>query len=367
MQRVYAHSAASKPASLDIGVLYRTAKLAPIALPYACAMTRALHPALLLPIVLLHGCGSEPSAKPVAPAKAEAVAHEADLLKLTLTSQAQQRLGIRVVRIEGGSAERTRETSGEIVVPPSGAGGVPTGSTSNIAQIGASQAAADGEVARTQALVRLARIALARADALVREEAGSVRARDEAAAGLATARAMADAAQAQRRLLGPSVGAMGNQAALWVRVPVFGTDIGSVERGRAATVRPLGDAAGPPRSARAVQAPPSANATAGTVDLYFALDNRDRTYRVGQRVAVALPLGGTDAGLTVPTAAIVRDIYGGEWVYRRTAPNIYVRQRIEVASVAGDRALLSRGLERGVEVVTDGAAELFGTEFGTPH
>ena len=36
-------------------------------------------------------------------------------------------------------------------------------------------------------------------------------------------------------------------------------------------------------------------------------------------------------------------------------------------SVAGDRALLSRGLERGVEVVTDGAAELFGTEFGTPH
>ncbi|CAN5309094.1 hypothetical protein BH11PSE5_BH11PSE5_22740 [soil metagenome] len=330
-------------------------------------MIRTLYLALLLPITLLQGCESEPAAKPAAPAKAEAVAHEANLLKLTLTPQAQQRLGIRVVRIEDGSAEPTRETSGEIVVPPSGAGGVPTGSTSNIAQIGASQAAADGEVARTQALVRLARIAFARADALVREEAGSVRARDEAAAGLATARAVADVAQAQRRLLGPSVGAMENQATLWVRVPVFGTDIGSVERGRAATVRPLGDAPAPPRSARAVQAPPSANATAGTVDLFFALDNRDRTYRVGQRVAVALPLGGTDAGLSVPTGAIVRDIYGGEWVYRRTALNSYVRQRIEVASVTGDVALLSRGLQRGAEIVTDGAAELFGTEFGTPH
>ncbi|MBY0306581.1 MAG: efflux RND transporter periplasmic adaptor subunit [Sphingomonas sp.] len=321
---------------------------------------------LVLPLFFLQACGKAPSSKPVAPAKTEAVAHESDLLKLTLTPQAEQRLGIRVVRVGDGSAARTRETSGEIVVPPFG-GGVPISSTSNLAQIGASQAVADGEVARTQALLRLARIAFGRADALVKEDAGSVRGRDEAAAGLATARAVADAARVQRRLLGPSVDAMGSQATLWVRVPVFGTDVGAVKRVRAAVVRPLGDPAGAPRSARAVQAPPSANAIAGTVDLFFALDNRDRSYRVGQRVAVALPLGGTDAGLSVPTAAIVRDIYGGEWVYRRTAPNTYVRQRIAVASVAEGRALLSRGLERGADVVTDGAAELFGTEFGTPH
>lgn len=160
---------------------------------------------------------------------------------------------------------------------------------------------------------------------------------------------------------------MGRQPALWVRVPVFGTDIGGIDRMRPAMVRPLGDTAAPPRRARAVPAPPSANATAATVDLFFALDNRDQAYRVGQRVAVALPLGGTAAALSVPTAAIVRDIYGGEWVYRRTAPNTYVRQRIEVASLAGNQALLARGLARGAEVVTDGAAELFGTEFGTPH
>jgi hypothetical protein len=69
----------------------------------------------------------------------------------------------------------------------------------------------------------------------------------------------------------------------------------------------------------------------------------------------------------VPTAAIIRDINGGEWVYRKTGPDTYLRQRIEVASVSGDTALLARGLERGAEIVTDGAAELFGTEFGTPH
>jgi multidrug efflux system membrane fusion protein len=321
-----------------------------------------------LPLVaVLTGCSDDPSPPPAPPAKAEAVAHESDLLKLTLTAQAQQRLGIRTVKIGDGSASEVRETSGEVVVPATGAAGVPTGSTTNLAQIGASQVAAEGEVARAQAQVRLAVIAYNRADALVREEAGSVRARDEAAAALATAQAALDAARAQRVLLGPSIASMGDLSTLWVRVPVFGTDVSAVERGRAATVGPLGDDRAAPRSARPVQAPPSANAVAGTVDLFFALDNRDRAYRVGQRVAVALPLGGRADGLSIPAAAIVRDIYGGEWVYRKTAPDTYVRQRIEVANVREGRALLSRGLERGAEVVTDGAAELFGTEFGTPH
>lgn len=321
-----------------------------------------------LPVIaVLAGCGSDAAKPPTSPAKAEAVAHESDLLKLTLTAQAQERLGIRTVRIGEGSAMQTRETSGEVVVPSTGAAGVPTGSTSNLAQIGASQVAAEGEIARSQALLRLAAIAYNRADALVLEEAGSVRARDEAAAGLATARAALDAARAQRRLLGPSIASFANLSTLWVRVPVFGTDLSAIERGGAATLRPLGDDRAAPRAARPVQAPPSANAVAGTVDLFFALDNRDRAYRVGQRVSVELPLSGRTDGLSIPAAAIVRDIYGGEWVYRKTAPDTYLRQRIEVASVADGRALLSRGLERGADVVTDGAAELFGTEFGTPH
>ena len=131
-------------------------------------------------------------------------------------------------------------------------------------------------------------------------------------------------------------------------------------------VRPLGaDAA--PRSARPVQAPPSADSAAATVDLYYALDNRDLRFRVGQRVAVDLPLAGQRQGLSVPSSALVRDIYGGEWVYRQTGENTFVRQRVEVASENAGMALLSRGLEAGAEVVTVGAAELFGAEFGAAH
>ncbi len=329
-----------------------------------------LHPGILPVAVLLlglPGCRADTQAPSKPPSKAEPVIHEADLLRLTLTPEAQRRLGIRTVITGPGTASRTRQTSGEIIVPPSGAAGVPVGSASNLAQIGAAQAAADGEVARTAALLRLATIARDRADALVKAEAGSVRGRDEAAAALATARAAADVAQNQRRLLGPGVATMGRQPLLWVRVPVFGSDLRAVTGRAAAMVRPLADATAPPSPARAVSAPPSANAVAGTTDLFYALDNRAGRWRVGQRVGVALPMGGTTEGLAVPTAAIVRDINGGEWVYRKTEPNVFMRQRIAVASVSDGTALLANGLERGAEIVTDGAAELFGTEFGTPH
>ncbi len=329
-------------------------------------MTASRSTLILVLAGALAACNSKPTAAPPAPAKAEAVAHESDLLRLTLTREAQARLGIATIRVGTSSTSVTRATSGEIVVPAA-VGGVPTNSVSNLQQIGIQQVAADGEIARTRAQLGLARIAYDRAAALVREEAGSVRARDEAAAALAAARAAADAATAQRRLLGPAIRSLANQSTLWVRVPVFGSDVGAVERGRAAMIRLLGDR-GAARAARPVQAPPSANAVAGTVDLYFALDNRDRAYRVGQRVGVTLPIaGGTTDCLSVPTSAIVRDIYGGEWVYAKTAPDSFVRQRIEVASTQGDRAILSRGLASGAEVVTAGAAELFGTEFGVAH
>ncbi|MDV5825534.1 MULTISPECIES: efflux RND transporter periplasmic adaptor subunit [Sphingomonadales] len=320
---------------------------------------------LLLPVILA-ACGGEPSKPAAPPSHAETIAHETELLKLTLTPQAQQRLGIGLARVGDGSASAQRQVAGEIVVPPTSANGVPVNSLTNLQQVGAQQAAADAELARATAQARLARIALNRAESLVREEAGSVRARDEAAAALAAAQAALGAARQQRQLLGPSVSSLGSQATLWVRAAVFGSDVGNVRRDGAATITMLG-AGGAPRLARPVQAPPSANSAAGTVDLYYAIDNRDRAFRVGQRVSVGLPIAGQTEGLSVPSTAILRDIYGGEWIYQKTAKDTFVRQRVEVASESGGRALLARGLSSGAEVVTTGAAELFGTEFGAAH
>ena len=71
----------------------------------------------------------------------------------------------------------------------------------------------------------------------------------------------------------------------------------------------------------------------------------------------------------VPWSAVVHDIHGGTWVYERTAPRVYTRRRVEVKHVQGSgaeaQAVLARGPAPGAMVVSVGAAELFGTEFGT--
>jgi hypothetical protein len=321
---------------------------------------------LLLALATLPACDRSKAPSAPAPSKAELIAHESDLLKLTLTPEAQKRLGIQTSPVSNGSSISVREAAGEIVVPPTSAGGMPTGSLSNLQQIGAQQAAADGEVARATAQARLSRIAFNRAEALVREEAGSARARDEAGAALAAADAALGVAREQRRLLGPSVSSMGSQSRLWVRVSIFGSDLATVQRGASVKVSDLGGR-GTSQTARPVQGVPSANATTGTVDLFYALSNPGNAFRIGQRVAVDVPIQGQTTGLSIPSAAILRDIYGGEWVYQKTAENVFVRQRVEIVSETGGRALLSRGLTPSAKIVTVGAAELFGTEFGAAH
>lgn len=321
---------------------------------------------LLLSLLALAACGSGESAPAAAPVHAEPVADETELLRLTLTPEALQRLGIETVRVSDGSATQTLEVAGEVVVPPTSRNGVPIDSASNLQQIASQQAAADAEIERATAQARLARIALQRAEDLVEAEAGSIRARDEAAAALATAEVVLKAARQQRRLLGQRVGSLGSQGTLWVRASVFATDLAEISRGRPAQISPLGSE-GPVLLARPVEGPPSGDSAAGSTDLYYAFANRGGVLQIGQRVAVDLPVAGQSDGLAVPSTAILRDIYGGEWVYVRTSPTSFLRHRVAVGSEQNGRAILARGLAAGDYVVTAGSAELFGTEFGAAH
>lgn len=86
--------------------------------------------------------------------------------------------------------------------------------------------------------------------------------------------------------------------------------------------------------------------------------------RIGQKVSVTLTQKSPVESLVVPTSAVFYDIYGGNWVYTRIAPQTYVRCRVEVSHMVDKFAVLSRGLKEGDEVVSAAAAEIYGTEFG---
>ena len=59
-----------------------------------------------------------------------------------------------------------------------------------------------------------------------------------------------------------------------------------------------------------------------------------------------------------------KNIHGGSWVYENVGFHSFARRRVFVDRIVGDLAALTSGPKPGAKVVSTGAAELFGTEFG---
>lgn len=65
----------------------------------------------------------------------------------------------------------------------------------------------------------------------------------------------------------------------------------------------------------------------------------------------------------VPTAAVVYDQNGNTWVFKSPDSLVFVRERVSVEYIDGERAVLVEGPEDGAKVVTVGAANLFNDAF----
>jgi RND family efflux transporter MFP subunit len=353
-------------------------------------------------------------------------AKEADLATITLTEEAERRLGIQLSAAEDRSGSRTGTWAGELVVPPdktlvvsAPVAGTVALASGTLPSPGARlqrgsvllhitpllpperdlHATLEAEVAAAQTRVDAAKLRFERADRLLREQVGSVKAKEVAQEELSLAQTALAAARAkldrlrqsplnadvrvavavpENGILKRTHVAAGQIVAagaplfeveqletLWIRVPIYAGEMAAVVQGTPGTVRPLNaDASAPARQATPVSAPPSADPLAATVDLYFQLSNADLSLQPGRKVSVTLPLRGDIRGLMIPWGAVVFDIHGGTWVYENVAPHKYARRRVEVARVAEGAAQVKRGLSAGAKVVIRGAAELWGTEFG---
>ncbi|MBS1543375.1 MAG: efflux RND transporter periplasmic adaptor subunit [Bacteroidetes bacterium] len=153
---------------------------------------------------------------------------------------------------------------------------------------------------------------------------------------------------------------------LWVRVPVYAGDLTLVDSKQPAHVRNLSDFNGSKgdREAMPVNGPQTADPLSSSADFFYEITNQDGLFRPGQRVSVTLSIKSQQKALEIPFSAIVYDIYGGTWVYEMANAETFIRRRVEVTDVDGGIALLRRGPAPGTMIVTEGTAELFGTEFG---
>ncbi len=157
-----------------------------------------------------------------------------------------------------------------------------------------------------------------------------------------------------------------NTRSVWVRVPVYVGDLPDLDLSQSARIGNLSRRSKEELlEAKPVVAPPSANALAGTVDVFYQLDNSIAKYSPGHRVGATIPIRGQVESLTVPIAALIHDTLGGTWVYEQTVEHTYVRRRVVVLYVVGDQAVLQDGSVKPAAIlITGGSVELFGTETG---
>jgi hypothetical protein len=90
--------------------------------------------------------------------------------------------------------------------------------------------------------------------------------------------------------------------------------------------------------------------------------------RIGlQTAAVREEMVGAAKRLVVPYGAIMYDPKGDTWTFTNPQPLVFVRHKVVVESIEGDRVILSEGPPAGSVIVTVGAAELMGAEHKYGH
>ena len=381
---------------------------------------------LMLAPAILAACGPN-AAPPAASAPAATVTGavpETALATLTLTDAATTRLGIETALVERRRITTSRSLGGE-VLPAGGAQVTVTAPVAGTLSADAPTPIVGAAVANGALVLTLVPLAPAerdvrveaervvaeavgrqemaakraqRARVLAQDGAGSVRASEEAAADLAVADAALSAARERLTLAGQGVSASGairltspragvlralyanagqtvaagaplfdvvGLDTVWLRVPVFAGELDAIDRRASVEVVSLGATPGASgRIATPIAAPPTADLATAGVDLFYRLSNADASLRPGQRVSVRVPLAAGAEHLVVPRGAVLFDALGGTWVYEARDAGVFVRQRITLIDTIGDTAVLGQGPSPGTRVVTIGAAELFGTEFG---
>lgn len=332
---------------------------------------------IILSLVSILDTLSESVPKTPPPAQIDHAVAESDLARITLTPEAEKRLGIVTEPVKTRESSRTRLFGGEIILPltvrneltgdPSTSPGglLQATAPTELLRLAQAQIDADMQVEQARIQVEVAEKALVRARQMLQDKAGAVRAVDEAKGQFDTTEASLKAAKARRELLGPPLSDAGHLPRLWIRAAVYVDDLDHLDQKAEVQIGRLsGEAIQPPMSARPVDAFPSANAGASSVDLFYELTSTNAPFRLGQRVGVTIPFRDREPILTIPWSAVVQDVSGGAWVYERVQPQTFVRRRVTVSRIHGAEAELSRGPAPGTAIVTAGAAELFGTEFG---
>lgn len=377
-------------------------------------------------VLLVAGCGrsGKTSGATEPPAKSIPRPSETALTTVTLTPDAEKKLGLEFGTIEKQTAAATISVPGEVIVPTGGAvvltapfaatvSGLTLPKPGSVVKKGQTlltlapfappdrdvRAQAEKSVAIASAQLATVKTKVERLEKLLTEGGASEKQLQEAQAERDVLQAELGAAQKRlttirKAPLGADVAislqsprdgvvrsisvapgqvvAAGaplfeilGSPALWVRVSVYAGDAEFVALESSAHISSIGRAASRENMTTAlpVLAPPSADPLRSTIDFYYELPPETKR-RPGERIVAFLPTKQTAEQFVAPFSALVFDAGGGSWLYVETKEHAYERRRVDVLRIENDRAILARGPTINTRIVRSGGSELFGVEFG---
>ena len=148
---------------------------------------------------------------------------------------------------------------------------------------------------------------------------------------------------------------------LWIRVPVFETDLPTVAPDEMAQVAVPGTLQRAPASRVKMLQPTKPRSR--MVEILYEVRNSDLALRAGQAVTVELPTGASADRVVIPRSAVLWDGLGNTWIYVQIDGQAFRRQKIETGRLLGDDIVVTRGLIEQEAIVVSGAESLYGQEF----
>jgi hypothetical protein len=110
--------------------------------------------------------------------------------------------------------------------------------------------------------------------------------------------------------------------------------------------------------------PPAVSEQVEGSDAVRVVMTAEAAKRIGVKLATVARDPAGDGETVIPYEAVLYDPDGATWTYTSPKPNVFQRTEIDIARIDGDSAFLEEGPPAGVRVVTVGATEIWGVEYG---
>ena len=148
---------------------------------------------------------------------------------------------------------------------------------------------------------------------------------------------------------------------LWLRVPVFESEITGIDSKATAFIRGLSSDS--ETAIEPLHIPIATNSGTRTVDFFYSFANPEWIYRVGQSLQVELPTPATEDAILIPRSAVLYDAFGQASCFAgESNADEFRRLRIELGATHNGDVVVLRGLEKDDVVVSSGAQRLSAEE-----